>query len=83
MEKDIAFATAHGFETIVPNGKWVTSEVVRTLHAAGFKVGAWTVNDPAAMKRFLDMGVDRLYTDAPQQLLDVKAAREGRAAARP
>jgi glycerophosphoryl diester phosphodiesterase len=73
LEKDIAFATAHGFETIVPNGKWVTPEVVRTLKAAGFKVGAWTVNDPAAMKRFLDMGVDRLYTDVPQQFLDVKA----------
>ncbi len=83
LEKDIAFATAHGFETIVPNGKWVTPEVVRTLKAAGFKVGAWTVNDPAAMKRFLDMGVDRLYTDVPQQFLDVKAAREGRTSARP
>ena len=82
LEKDIAFATAHGFETIVPNGKWVTPEVVRTLKAAGFKVGAWTVNDPAEMKRFLDMGVDRLYTDVPQQLLDVKSW-EGRAAARP
>ena len=82
LEKDIAFATAHGFETIVPNGKWVTPEVVRTLKAAGFKVGAWTVNDPAAMKRFLDMGVDRLYTDVPQQFLDVKS-REGRAPARP
>ena len=81
LEKDISFAKRHGFETIVPNGKWVTPEVVRTLHAAGFLVGAWTVNDPAAMKRFLDMGVDRLYTDVPQQLLDVKAARAGRAAA--
>ena len=65
----------------MPNGKWVTPEVVRTLKAAGFQVGAWTVNDPAAMKRFLDMGVDRLYTDVPQQLLDVKAVRAGRAAA--
>ena len=76
LEKDIAFAKRHGFETIVPNGKWVTPEVVRTLKAAGFKVGAWTVNDPAEMKRFLDMGVDRLYTDVPQRLLDVKTARD-------
>ncbi|MBR0505744.1 MAG: hypothetical protein IJJ84_10100 [Kiritimatiellae bacterium] len=78
LEKDISFAKRHGFETIVPNAKWVTPEVVRKLHAAGFQVGAWTVNDPGAMKRFLDMGVDRLYTDVPQQLLDVKAARPRR-----
>ena len=62
----------------MPNAKWVTPEVVRKLHAAGFQVGAWTVNAPGAMKRFLDMGVDRLYTDVPQQLLDVKAARPRR-----
>lgn len=83
LEKDIAFAKRHGFETIVPNVKGVTPGVVRALHAAGFKVGAWTVNDPAAMNRLLDMGVDRIYTDVPQLLLDVKSAREGRAAARP
>ena len=33
--------------------------------AAGVEVGVWTVNDTAAMRRVIDLGVDVLTTDRP------------------
>ena len=74
VEKDIVFAKRHGFETLVLFHKEVTPERVRKLKAAGFKVGAWTVNSPSEMRRFLGMGLDRLYTDDPAAFLKIKAA---------
>lgn len=41
----------------------VTPQIVRSIHSAGCEVHAWTVNDPAEMRRLLDMGVDGLVTD--------------------
>lgn len=38
---------------------------VKEAQALGLKVLAWTVNDPAAMARMLDYGVDGLITDRP------------------
>ncbi len=73
VEKDIAFAKQHGFETLVLFHPEVTPERVQKLKAAGFKVGAWTVNAPADMRRFLAMGLDRLYTDDPETFRKIKA----------
>ena len=41
---------------------------------AGIQVGAWTVNDAAAMRRLIDAGVGVLITDQP----DVAKALLGR-----
>ncbi|TFC22492.1 glycerophosphodiester phosphodiesterase family protein [Cryobacterium glucosi] len=43
----------------------VTPHFVRAIHSAGVEVHVWTVNDPAAMERLLDTGVDGLVTDRP------------------
>ena len=34
--------------------------------------------DPALAQKLLDMGIDRIYTDAPQTLKDIKAARSAK-----
>ncbi len=57
----------------------VTPEKVKKIHDAGLEAGAWTVNDRAAMIALLDMGIDRLYTDQPRQLLALHAGRSFRA----
>ena len=69
---DVEVALAHGFESIVVNRQGVTRSKVVAIHAAGLEAGAWTVNDADEMRRFLDWGVDRLYTDAPRAMIEAK-----------
>ena len=72
VEKDIVFAKAHKFETLVYFWRNMKPEMVKRLHEEGFKAGVWTVDLPAAQEHFLNMGIDRIYTDAPRQLLGIK-----------
>ena len=41
------------------------AQKVKEAQSLGLKVVAWTVNDPAAMARMIDIGVDGLITDRP------------------
>jgi glycerophosphoryl diester phosphodiesterase len=63
----------------VPEGsrgmRIVTRRFVDRAHAAGKHVHVWTVNEPDAMHRLLDLGVDGIVTDRPDLLDDVLAAR--------
>ncbi|WP_144635616.1 glycerophosphodiester phosphodiesterase [Bordetella genomosp. 13] len=45
------------------NQKDATPELVRAVHAAGYRLCAWTVNDPARAQLLLDWGVDAIFTD--------------------
>jgi glycerophosphoryl diester phosphodiesterase len=49
----------------------VTARFVRGAQRRNIAVHVWTVNDPADMQRFIDMGVDGIITDRPDLLLDV------------
>lgn len=53
-----------------PDRKPGDSEIVdlKSLHAAGFQVVPWTVNERARMDRLLALGVDGLITDRPDLL---------------
>jgi glycerophosphoryl diester phosphodiesterase len=53
----------------------VTARFLAAAHRAGLPVHVWTVNDPAAMQRLLDLGVDGLMSDRLTLLRDVFAAR--------
>jgi glycerophosphoryl diester phosphodiesterase len=57
----------------------VTRRFVRDAARHGLPVHVWTVNDPAAMERLLDWGVDALITDRPDLAARVLADRVGRA----
>jgi glycerophosphoryl diester phosphodiesterase len=73
IDEDIRIAKKHGFESLVLHHEGITPEKIAKIKAAGFEVGAWTVNDQVTMKRLLDTGVERLYTDHPRLLLAPKS----------
>lgn len=54
----------------------IDQRYIDAIHAAGAQVHFWTVNDPAAMHRLLDMGADGIVTDRPDLLNEVLAERQ-------
>jgi glycerophosphoryl diester phosphodiesterase len=53
----------------------LTPALVGDAHARNLKVLPWTVNDPADMRRLIDMGVDGIITDYPDRLRRVADER--------
>ena len=56
---------------------WLTAELVAAAHRGGLEIHIWTVNDEAAMRRLVALGVDGIVTDYPDKLIAVskQAAR--------
>jgi glycerophosphoryl diester phosphodiesterase len=48
---------------------WLTAELVAAAHRGGLEVHVWTINDEAAMRRMLALGVDGIMTDYPDKLI--------------
>lgn len=42
--------------------------LVDRVHELGMEINVWTVNEPGAMRRMRDLGVDGIITDFPQSL---------------
>ena len=54
-----------------PHYGLVTKAFMEKAHRLGLKVSTWTVDDPAALKAMLDLGVEAITTNQPQRLLDL------------
>lgn len=53
----------HDCVSINVNQKDVTQEFLEQVHEAGYRLAAWTVNDPQRARLLLDWGVDAIFTD--------------------
>jgi glycerophosphoryl diester phosphodiesterase len=61
----VAWAVDAGATDIGIQHTLITPALVAAARARGLRIGAWTVNDEAAMRRMIDFGVDVLITDWP------------------
>ncbi len=68
---------ADAFQVPVRAGRLtvIDRRFVAAAHAAGKQVHAWTIDDPAEMRRLLDLGVDGIVTDRPDVLNEVLGIR--------
>ncbi|MEY3679002.1 MAG: hypothetical protein RI924_1143 [Bacteroidota bacterium] len=57
---------------ISPEFSKIDPKFVRHCHKKGIKVIPWTVNEPAAISKLIDMGVDGIITDYPNLFQLVK-----------
>ena len=72
IEDDINIALKEGFESLVVKHNGITEEKIDKVHKAKLEIGAWTVNKPSKLKKLIEMGVDRIYTDCPRTLFELK-----------
>lgn len=75
VDKDLKIARELHFEAMVIHHSGINPEIVTKIKQAGIETGAWTVNDEQRMKELLEMGVERIYTDYPGQLIEIKKDR--------
>lgn len=52
--------------------KFTTRSYVARAHAAGLRVYAWTVNETERIAKMFDLGVDGIFSDFPDRVLDYK-----------
>ena len=45
------------------SNRHVTKSIVQSVHAAGYNIGVWTVNDTQRARELLDWGCEALFTD--------------------
>jgi glycerophosphoryl diester phosphodiesterase len=65
---DVDKVHAAGAKTWSPDFQDLNAAIVRRAHDLGIKVIAWTANEPADIRRVLEMGVDGIISDYPDRV---------------
>lgn len=58
-------------EWISPHYSCVTKEMVEECHKDGTKIVPWTVDEPADIRRMMDLGCDAVITNYPDRMLEI------------
>jgi glycerophosphoryl diester phosphodiesterase len=73
----VARARALGAEALHPEAVLVDAALVESAHEAGLAVYVFTVDEPAEMRRLLELGVDGLFTNYPERMWEVLSFPRG------
>jgi glycerophosphoryl diester phosphodiesterase len=65
-------------ESVHLHWRRATRERIQALHAQGFRVYVYTVDDPEEQRRLLGEGVDGIFTNVPARLRALVSTRSGR-----
>lgn len=76
QDKALARVLDRGWSALHPHHTAVTADLVARAHARGVAVNTWTVNDPEAVLRLRDLGVDGVITDRLRDAMDALAGDE-------
>jgi glycerophosphoryl diester phosphodiesterase len=63
---------------VIPHHVLVDAELIRKIKGAGKKILVWTVNAPADMRRFADLGVDGVISDDTSLLCRTIGAQQSK-----
>jgi glycerophosphoryl diester phosphodiesterase len=69
LNLDDALFTGTEFDVLNINALLVHPSDVRRLKGSGKRINLFTVNDPGDYQRFVDAGVDGIFTDFPQYFI--------------
>ena len=77
MVRTVAYAARAGADAMHPRFDILkrSPALVEKLHAAGVKVNAWTVDEPADVRAMLALGVDCIISDWPDRLVSEARGR--------
>lgn len=65
-------ATTHAMEWVHLQYRAATPECVAAAHAAGIRVMVWTVDTPDSAARYAELGVDRICTNRPADMVEAR-----------
>ena len=71
----LVYVKARGHRFVLPQAPSLFAAgrgFVETAHADGIRVGTWTVDDPEAIERLFDMGVDAVATNDPEKAIPAR-----------
>ena len=74
----LAFAVSAGHDMVLPGTRAsipAGESFVEQVHAAGLRIGTWTVDEPETMRMLLDRGFDAVASNDPEMALAVLAER--------
>ena len=75
LAQAVAVAVRVGAETIHPHVGMVDKELVDDAHRRGWKVWTWTANEPGEIELLTALGVDGIFTDYPDRVVDPRKRR--------
>ncbi|MEW6284510.1 MAG: glycerophosphodiester phosphodiesterase [Candidatus Eremiobacterota bacterium] len=64
-----------GITYLAPHFSLVDQRLVREVRASGLKLGVWTVNREADLRRMVELGCDAITTDEPRRLMELLGPR--------